>query len=147
MWAVSDPGSLDLTGPPTKPNPSADVVGMNMEPRRGVQYGVVGQVFKACWGQWVASYLGSLGLSWPRVKLPGLWARGEQYGMCPGHQGLGCGPVGRGGRSLICSSDWCGLYLGSWSLSELWGRLTTRRMMRWEGLGGRVGPGETESRE
>lgn len=50
MWAVSYPGSLELTGPPIKPNPPAYVVGRNMEPRRGVQYGAVGQVFKGMLG-------------------------------------------------------------------------------------------------
>lgn len=48
--------------------------------------------------------------------------------------GLGC----TWAYGVFCSSNWFGLYLGLWSLLELWRRLATGRMMRWVGLGGGV---------
>lgn len=46
--------------------------------------------------------------------------KGEDHGICSKEHGLRSGSPGIGGRTLTCSSDWCGLYLGLWILLELW---------------------------
>lgn len=46
-----------------------------MKPREGMQSGVVGRALRSVSRRWAVSYQGSLGLTWPQIKLMGLWAR------------------------------------------------------------------------
>lgn len=67
--------------------------------------------------------------------------------MCPEDQGLGNGAAHLGGRSRNHSSNLWGLYLGQWSLLELWGKAGCWKIiMSWEGLGSGMDLEGTESR-
>lgn len=59
--------------------------------------------------------------------------------MCPEVWGLETGAAQMGGQPCSCSSNWCGLCLGLWSLLELWGTAGHREDNEVAGVGSTLG--------
>lgn len=136
-WVISYLGYLHPAWPPVKPKSSSKVVSRN-KAQGGNTAGFVGWTIGNVNGQCLTWT--SLGPAWLPVKLSRLWARKRGSGDVS-WESSSREWRSLAARSLACSLEWCGLYLSSWSLLELWGRV-----LRWERLGRRVGLGGTESR-